>query len=128
MAPQAQADFDRLAPQVEMDEQIIRNFGFEKTTEDIESWAQLGEEAREQYEETASEALRDAAFAAVMAIPRFVPSPTRAQELSDKLQQLLQEGGVPRGDELYELAKRAGQKMSEQEVERLNAGLGESDD
>lgn len=122
LAPKAQEEFIRLRAEITVDEQVIRNFGFEQTSEQIEHWGQLGEEARKFYQENARDALRKVAVkACVLGASALAVhlEPARARQLSEKLETLLQRVGVPSGDELYSIARKVGTKVSAEETEKL---------
>jgi hypothetical protein len=45
----AQDDFSRYSGQVEVDRQLLHNFGFNRTAEEMESWTHYGKRAQEKY-------------------------------------------------------------------------------
>ncbi len=120
--PKAQVDFIRLREEVALDEEVIRNFGFQQTSEDIQRWGELGEDARRRYEATANDIRMGLVTDSIVAGFKGLAiglAPLRAQELSGKLISLLEKGGVPEGDELYTIAKKVGVNASVEETEKL---------
>jgi len=124
-AVQAQLDHTYLMDRIGLSLEVIQKLGFNKTREEIESWAQLGEQARKSYEETAQSIVWDWALLAVEEAlrPEFASSLVRAGELSDKLVLLLEKANVPRQDDLYGLARSVRKKMSRREAEKLTKQL-----
>src|SRR5271157_1942168 len=51
----AQDDFNRFSGQVETDRQILQNFGFPRTVDEMESWTQYSEKAQKEYKRQAQD-------------------------------------------------------------------------
>ena len=63
----AEAVYSDLKQRIQTDQQIIHNFGFEQRADEIQAWADLGEQARESYEKKARVILIDVTLAGVVA-------------------------------------------------------------
>lgn len=62
---QAQDDFIRFKELVEVDRQILHNFGFSQTVDEMESWAQFSENAQKEYARRAQEEVKGKFFQSI---------------------------------------------------------------
>jgi len=92
----AQDDFNRFSGQVEMDRQILQNFGFQRTVDEMESWTHYSEKAQKEYTRQAQDEVIGKFFQSIH---------LRAQEMAATPQITRQ-----RAVSLYNLFKTAGVK------------------
>ncbi|HEX3105225.1 MAG TPA: tetratricopeptide repeat protein [Terriglobales bacterium] len=116
----ASAYFD-LKQRVQTDQQIIRNFGFEQRADEIQAWADLGEQARKSYQEKARVFLMDLALDNIVGgLQAGVSSaPAISQELSNRLVSMFRAAGLPNDDVAFHIAKKVGETLTPEQADIL---------
>jgi hypothetical protein len=90
---QLQSQFESLRQEINLDRQVIQNFGFEKTVDQIEYWGTLPERQVEEAKKTFKAMLFDATLGSVSEAARAVGSLT--PEEVDALNRLADSQGAP---------------------------------
>jgi len=106
-----------LQQRFETDKRVINNFGFEQNVQDIQAWAEAGEEAQKKARSDlvafAVDGILDGLKVGIAATPAL------SQVLSDKLVAVFQTLGFTEGDKAYIVASRIGGRISPQDAEML---------
>jgi len=113
--------YSDLKQRVQTDQQIIRNFGFEQRADQIEAWADLGEQARKSYEDKARGILTDIALDSIVGGLKAGVSaaPPISQELSNRLLTMFKSAGLPHNDAAFQIAQKVGQTITPEEADIL---------
>jgi hypothetical protein len=92
---QAQDNFLRFKAQVEVDRQILQNFGFARTIDEMESWTQYGEKAQEKYIRQAQNKVIEKFFQSVhLKAESMAATPHLSSERAVSLYNLFKRSGI----------------------------------
>ena len=113
--------YSDLKQRVQTDQQIIRNFGFEQRADEIQAWADLGEQARKSYQEKAHGILMDLALDSIVGgLKAGVSSaPAISQELSNRLANMFRAAGLPTDDVAFHIAQKVGETITPEQADIL---------
>jgi hypothetical protein len=113
--------YSDLKQRVQTDQQIIRNFGFEQRSDEIQAWADLGEQARKSYQEKAHRVLMDFALDSIVGgLKTGVSSaPAISQELSNRLISMFKAAGLPNDDIAFQIAQKVGKTITPEQADIL---------
>jgi hypothetical protein len=112
--------YSDLRQRVQTDQQIIRNFGFEQRADEIQAWADLGEQARKAYQEKARGILMDFAFDSIVGgFKAGVSVAPISRELSNRLVKMFKAAGLPNDDVAIQIAQRVGETLTPEQADIL---------
>jgi hypothetical protein len=113
--------YSDLKQRVQTDQQIIRNFGFEQRADEIQDWADLGEQARKSYQEKAHRVLMDFALDSVVGRLKtgVASAPPLSRELSNRLVGMFRAAGLPDGDVAFQIAQKVGKTITPEQADIL---------
>jgi hypothetical protein len=113
--------YSDLKQRVQTDQQIIRNFGFEQRADEIQAWADLGEQARKSYQEKAHGILMDLALDSIVSGFKagVAAAPPISQELGNRLVSMFKAAGLPNDDVAIQIAQKAGRTITPEQADIL---------
>lgn len=113
--------YSDLKQRVQTDQQIIRNFGFEQRADEIQAWADLGEQARKSYQEKAHRVLMDFALDSIVGGLKTgaASAPPISRELSNRLVSMFRAAGLPNDDVAFQIAQRVGETITPEQADIL---------
>lgn len=116
----AESAYSDLKQRVQTDQQIIRNFGFEQRADEIQAWADSGEQARKSYQEKAHGILVDVVLDNIVRGLKAGVSaaPAISQESSNLLVNMFKAAGLPNDDAAMQIA-RNGKTITQEQADIL---------
>jgi hypothetical protein len=113
--------YSDLKQRIQTDQQIIGNFGFEQRSDEIQAWADLGEQARKSYQEKAHRVLMDFALDSIVGGLKtgVASAPPISRELSNRLVSMFRAAGLPNDDVAFQIAKKVGKTITPEQADIL---------